>query len=294
MSEQYTKNVRKSLFYITSSWEESLDGIRYQMDYYAGMGYEYDFEEVINSLKSVPYDSSINNNNGYGNLSPIAVLYLRIMQLQQIGQIKDIMEINKIPIESNYNVPIEMVNEMKNFSASKIEVGEIEKYIDKNASKIDKYVYLKENVSKEERRKIRYHREKVSRIYDFCFRARFFTSMKEVSTELFIISCLQAIILDSSNEIFDYIFYGYQDHMKHKPPVQGALKGEGPTVDAMKIYWIRKVLDHWYANIGRYNLICGLRRLENLFDEILLQILDYPNFDRMLEIHCLYYRKLGE
>jgi hypothetical protein len=116
--------------------------------------------------------------------------------------------------------------------------------------------------------------------------------MEDELTELFIVSCLQAILTDSSNETFDYIFYGYQDHMKRKPHVQGALKGGKPPYDALKIYWVRKVLDHWYANIGRYDLRSKLRELEKICDDILGRILACCNIDEMLKMHRLYYNKI--
>lgn len=295
LSEQYIRNVNDILYHITSAWDNSLDSFRFQMDFYDSIGAKYDLEEVIHLLESELYESSEDTISKFGQSSPIAVLYLRIMQLQQIGQIKDIMEINRIQIESNYNVPTGMIEDMKGFAVSKVRVNEIEKYIDKNVSKIAKYVYLKEDVGKKERKKIRYHKEKVPTIYDFCLRARPFYFMEDVPNELFIISCLQAILLDSSNETFDYIFHGYQEYMKHKPQVQNALKGEKEkVVDAMKVYWVRKVLDHWYANTGRYNLRCSLRRLENICDDILLHILSYPDFNKMLQMHNFYHSKIVE
>lgn len=82
--------------------------------------------------------------------------------------------------------------------------------------------------------------------------------------------------------------------MKHKPQVQGALKNDGYTVDALKIYWTRKVMDHWNANIGRYDSRCRLRELENVCDNILMQILSCSNISDMLEIHCFYYNKITQ
>lgn len=98
--------------------------------------------------------------------------------------------------------------------------------------------------------------------------------MNFLLNKLHIISFLQAIILDEKNEIFDYTFYGYQKSMKHKQHVQIAINQDKRPVDALKVYWSRKINDHWYANIGRYEMRCKMRELENICDTALLSFLN--------------------
>lgn len=284
-------NINGALNLITTAWDNYLGKIRLQIDWCASAGYECDLDEIIHLLEPIAYMAK--NIKSY-ELSPIGTLYLRILQNEQLGQIKDILIINGIQIKSNYNVPLQMIDEMKNLHSIKIKISNVEDYIHKNAKKIAKYVYIKTDISKQEQEKIRYNRKKLHFIFDFCIRARPLINMDDEVTELLVISCLQAILTDSKNETFDYIFHGYQDHMKHKPQVQGALKNDGYTVDALKIYWTRKVIDHWYANIGRYDLRCRLRELENVCDNILMQILSCSNISEMLEIHCFYYNKITQ
>ncbi len=80
--------------------------------------------------------------------------------------------------------------------------------------------------------------------------------------------------------------------MKHKPHVQGALKGSGEMIDALKLYWIRKVMDHWYANIGRYDIRCKEKEVVNLCDNILMKILSCSGIPEMLRLHYSYYNKI--
>lgn len=289
LNSQAIENIKGALSYVTLAWDELLDDIRFQTDYLASAGYEVDFDEIIRLLEQIPSlaETSVNNYE----LSPIGTLYLKILQNEYLGQVKDILMINSIQIDSNYNVPLEMIIEMKENYRKKIQISSVEKYIYENAEKIAKYVYLKTDISKKEREKIRYNKSKVLIIIEFLVRARPLINMQNEVTELFIIGCLQAVLTDSRNETFDYIFHGYQDYMKHRPQVQGALKNEGQAVDALKIYWNRKVIDHWYANIGRYGLRCRLREIENVCDSILVKILSCSNLSEMLKIHHLYFNK---
>lgn len=112
--------------------------------------------------------------------------------------------------------------------------------------------------------------------------------------QLHIISALQVLLLDEKNEIFDYTFAGYQDHMKHKPHVQGALKTDTDPIEALKLYLTRKINDHWYANLGRYRTRCEVLKLQNVCDEALLKIFSRPNVSEMNLIHAVYLNVLYE
>ena len=58
------------------------------------------------------------------------------------------------------------------------------------------------------------------------------------------------------------------------PHVQAALKNDNPVPDALQCYWIRKVADRWYANIGKYDARTKTRRLERVCDDIREEILN--------------------
>ena len=295
LEEQTLKNIKNAIGHISSHWDKLVDEYRYQMDVICSEGDIPDFDEIINRL----YVALLKITRGnevkmtFSELSPIALFYLRILQFEQIGQIKDILYVNNIEIKSDYSVPLEMVEEMKKLNIIKVDINNIEKHIDNNIERIVKYVYLTNDIKKNDCRKVRYNKGKVTKLIEFCMRARPLLVMKEVS-ELFVISCLQAILLDCSNEKFDYKFHGYQKYMKHKPQVQGALKGDKVPADALRIYWVRKVVDRFYANIGRYDSRCKLREVENICDNILLEIFMSDDISEMLTKDSVFYDLLDE
>ena len=100
--------------------------------------------------------------------------------------------------------------------------------------------------------------------------------------------------MDDQRETFDYIFHDYQDHFKHKPPVQGALKNDNHVVDALQCYWSRKVTDRWYSNIGRYHMRMKAREFEEVCDDILEGILSKPSLNEMWETHNQYIDKVDD
>lgn len=114
--------------------------------------------------------------------------------------------------------------------------------------------------------------------------------MDDVS-ELLIISCLQSIILDSSNEIFDYAFHrfeGGKEYRKGKIRVQAALKNDEHTYDALQVYWVRRVMDRSYANVGDSNIRKVTSEIERRCIETLSWVLNSSTIEEMLEASNFY------
>ena len=201
---------------------------------------------------------------------------------------------------ADYSVPVRYIKKMREFQLRKMSTEDIEKFFEpENIQQIAKYVYLKDETSKEERRKIRNSKEKVFRFFDFCKLADplgIYNMMEDV-TELLIISCLQSILLDSSNEIFDYAFHGFEGgkgYRKGKIRVQAALKNDEHTYDALQVYWVRRVMDRSYANVGDSNIRKVTTKIETRCIEALSRVLNSSTIEEMLEASSFYLNKSAE
>lgn len=224
-------------------------------------------------------------------LSPVEMLFLRIMQQNQIGQIKDAMYINSIKIETQYYTPPEMIKNMRIFAKKRI--SNIDKCIDnfiKNPQEIANYVY-KKDANSYNINKIKKMKNKVIKALRFCNRSDLYINVENFLTELHIISCLQAILLDSKNEIFDYSYFRYKEFSHKMPRVQAALKNDNYVLEALKLYWHRKITDHWHADIGRYAERCKLREIENIFDNLELKIFSCNNLSEIRKAHTYIFNK---
>lgn len=250
------------------SFDKFLDSVRYEADFYCSMGKDDTallfINERINEILS-----NDKHEKKKLNLFPIETLYFRIRQYEYIGQIKDILFINSININLKKDIPSEMIGQMKEFTKCKVNIDEIYSLIDK-PNEIARYVYLRDDIEYNDIRKIQRQKSKIENIIEFLYCATPLKPVEAYLEKLHIISLLQAIILDEKNETFDYTFYGYQKFMKHKQHVQVSVKSSDNTTKALKTYWNRKINDHWYANIGRYQIRCKLRELENVCDNYLL------------------------
>lgn len=284
------EEIRKAIDNIVPRWDNILDNARILLDFFDENGCKYDFKRTIRSLKLVPKD--IYHAPKYSH-SPIETLYLKIVQHEYLGNIFDI---SKTIFSKDYghDVPPELIEEMKELYYSPIDISNVEQYIDENALRISKYVYLGAEVSRDDIRRIRTFKKKIPKLIDFCKRARPSLEMKDISNELQIISFLQAITLDDQSEPFDYTYPGYQNHGKHIPRVQAALKNDKHIPDALQCYWVRKSMDHWYANIGRYDALIKLREFERVCNSVLEEILSKPNLDEMQQTHKLYLDEIGD
>lgn len=263
----------KSFFYsLHISLDNFLDNVLYYADAYCSEGKDdYAIDYINQKIQTISTRKYFIYN--LDDFSPIEMMYFRILQYKHIGQVKDIIFVNNIKFDINCNISPSMIEEMKELAKCKIQIDEIELFIN-DAPHIARYVYLREDISENDIKKIRRKKDKAKQMINFLYRA---TPLKKVNfllNKLHIISFLQAIILDEKNEIFDYTFYGYQKSMKHKQHVQIAINQDKRPVDALKVYWSRKINDHWYANIGRYEMRCKMRELENICDTALLSFLN--------------------
>lgn len=287
------REIRNRITEIVTTWDAILENAYILMDFLYGNGYEYDFEKTIRPLSSIEKGVEKEEFVQYAD-SPIETLYLKIVQHEFLGNVKDISKINSIQKNYDYSVPPEMIEEMKKLHYNKVDIKNIDLYIEQNALRISKYVYLKSNPSKYEKNKVYNSKKKIHKWLNFCFRAKPLLNIQDISNELRIISFLQAVILDDPRETFDYIFHDYQDHFKHKPQVQGALKNDNHVVDALQCYWSRKVTDRWYSNIGRYHMRMKAREFEKVCDDILEEILSKPSLNEMWETHNQYIDKVDD
>lgn len=278
MDKDVVELIEELLYSIHRSLDQFLDAVLYRSDDYCSQGMDDYAKDYINhKIQETKAHRLIVDK--IGDYTPIETFYFRVKQYEYIGQIKDILLINNIKYEPKHNISTDMIEEMKELAKCKIQIDEIEDFIN-NAPKIAKYVYLRDDISKSDINKIRRQKNKINQMINFLHRA---TPLKAVDyhlNQLHIISFLQAIIIDKKDEIFNYTFYGYQNHFKHKQHVQVSINPnrDNSVVDALKIYWTRKINDHWYANIGRYEVRCKMRELENACDESMLRLLLEINF----------------
>ena len=156
-------------------------------------------------------------------------------------------------------------------------------FISNEGSQENTYQYPVEDV-----RRIRTFAHKFQKFLSFCNRANCVMPIQMISNELQIVSFLQTLILDNQSEVFDYTYHGYQKKSKHMMRVQAALKNDKSVPDALQVYWVRKVTDRWYANVGKYAVRSKLRQIEQVCDEIRKQILNQSTLNGMVAAHDFY------
>ena len=150
------REIRNRITEIVTTWDAILENAYILMDFLYGNGYEYDFEKTIRPLSSIEKGVEKEEFVQYTD-SPIETLYLKIVQHEFLGNVKDISKINSIQKNYDYSVPPEMIEEMKKLHYNKVDIKNIDLYIEQNALRISKYVYLKSNPSKYEKKIGRAH-----------------------------------------------------------------------------------------------------------------------------------------
>lgn len=294
-------NIKQAVSFVVNTWGDYINSLCHDVALVLATGGDCskDIESIMSHMQAIfVYQKPVDCK--FTPLTPLEAFYLRLTQNEYLGQLYDILKIFKISSGADYSVPVKYIKKMREFQLRKMSTEDIEKFFEpENIQQIAKYVYLKDETSKEERRKIRNSKEKVFRFFDFCKLADplgIYNMMEDV-TELLIISCLQSILLDSSNEIFDYAFHGFEGgkgYRKGKIRVQAALKNDEHTYDALQVYWVRRVMDRSYANVGDSNIRKVTTKIETRCIEALSRVLNSSTIEEMLEASSFYLNKSAE
>lgn len=271
---------------ISTEWDSILNNARLLLDFLHDYGFDYTSVELLHS----PIPIFISNEGSRENTCqyPVERLYLTVSQREYLGNLLDIAFLNKIQSSNSYDVPPELVEEMRSLIHKPVDFNNVEEHIKDNALRLSHDVYLGKKTTKEDVRRIRTFAHKFQKFLNFCNRANCVMPIQEISNELQIVSFLQALILDDQSEAFDYTYHDYQDRAKHMMRVQAALKNDKSVPDALQVYWVRKVTDRWYANVGKYDVRLKLREIEQACDELRKQILRQSTLDGMVATHDFY------
>jgi len=290
---------KKGMDNIIRMWDWLLEASLLILGLPEELGFERKIEEKIEEISTLIHDPA---ELIISEESPVEALYLKVAQLEQLGQIMDISKINNLQERTELErvIPPEFIAEFKKMDFILIDIAKIELYVSNNATRIAKYVFLKANPSKNEIDKVRYHKSKIARCYSFAERTRPSLLNNGAITELMIVSILQVILLSGSEDSVNIAFPNYQSYLKHMPKPQAILKdswdASGSNArqipDLLKFYWIEKSVGYWYSNVGRGNAIKIFRRLENKVDKILIQALACNSLHEMVSLHNYYFDKI--
>jgi len=291
-------DIKKSASEILGTWNDIIVNARRLFEMLDANG--CDLTPFINGIKSKR--EKINSSSCSHNVSyttPLTDLYLKIILLEYLGHINDTRMILEKAESNVYDVPPMFFSKMRDFSRTYLSDDDYDSFFDiQNVQEIAKYIYLKEETDKEERRRIRNSKEKLLRflkLYKFADPTGEHRDTQGVSM-LLVISCLQAILLDDSGELFEYSYHGFEgkkgNRRKTHDHVQAVLKKDDPVCDALQLYWVRKVLDRCYANMGLNDALQASREFEKLCCDIDERIFSSYSIDEMKKMSSLYVNEL--
>lgn len=289
-------NIEKGLLYIMDTWGEFMYSARDYMEYWSKHG--YDFHDNITSLETLMSESFIPEKTtklSFCSPTPLQILYLRLSQYEYLGEIKDLLKVYNFQADMEYNIPPEYIAEMTELETKILKKDDFDAYFSiENVQSIAHLVYLKPNISKDERRNIRESKQLVYNFFNLPYLTALYPNVFENITELHIISCLQVILLYKDKK-FIYKFHGYEGTKGNRKnpgtPLVKFKKGE-QLYDAYQVYLVNRVIDCSFANIGKNSLIKNYHELNKLCLETLEKILSSPTWEETYNMHLFYYNKL--
>ena len=219
--------------------------------------------------------------------SPMEAFYFRLVQNDYLGELRDLRKIydfqshKKTPASSKYQT------EMRQLEQHELQQEEVEAYFNPdNVQRIAKYVYAKDEseITKEDRRKIRNMKSKALNLLK-CFRlADPYDPSYSTVTELFLISCLQYLLYDDSEDTFPYFY----PRKKRRISVKAALKGKELPIDALKVYLVRRIMDYSYTNTGESYTKQLMQKYEKIAIDCAIMALEGNTIEDMLNLQKYY------
>lgn len=296
LSMDLAKEIERVVRGIVDEWGSYINRIKEVMETTPSQDNTY--TDRIKTLKSmmsenVIYEKAFEKER-IMSLTPLGVFYLKLIQHEYLGQMKDLLMVYDRLVNKEYNIPEIYINKMKEIEKTPFCMKDIDIYFQAdNVRKKAELVYLKPKTNRDERKKIVKCKENARRFLEFCL--LYENNSEEDFTELLVISYLQEYILGKKEEPFDNKYHGYEGQKEERrniKSVQAALSNDEHTDDALQIYWICKVVDRSYANVGREVYQKNLRELERITYGILTKILSCSSKEEMLGMNTSYKNKM--
>lgn len=295
ISVEFRGKVKQTLCHIVTDWEKLIKEASMVMDIAYANDTKCELDNIIRKYNKVALGFQVKEKPESYHLSPIELLYLKLAQHENIGRENDIIFVNSIDTtyQTRTDEQIKIMNELQGFIIERNKAGE---YIRVYVDEICELVYLRYEVSEGETQRIISSIEKVETILDFfASQTKMYFETDDKINVTFIISCLQAIILSEQSEKFMYKFPAYDKVSRSYKRVQGALKGDDKIVfEALKTYFVRKVMECYNCNIGRQEGKEKLTIVENICDTLLQKILHIPDIETMITVHDYYVKAISD
>lgn len=295
ISVEFRGKVKRALSQMALDWQHIIQSASMVMDYADEYRYADNLDPLIAKYNRIADTFSIKDIPDKYVHSLYEVLYLKLAQNENQGREKDIHFVNSIPIVhiERSTEQIEILLRLRKMIVERCRAAE---YVKTYAEELAELVYLRNDCTKGEIQRISRCANKVEMILEFFAEETMLLNMTRDKVNVaFIVACLQAIILSEQTEEFKYKFPAYDKVSKTYKRVQGALKGEDKIVyEALKAYFVRKVLECMNCNYGRKKTKDRLTQIENMCDMLFYKILDIPDLDVMVLVHDYYVKAISQ
>lgn len=286
------EKIEKVIHDILSFWECIMYNLSLLLQFFHQFGFK-DSSIELSSLQTSDFKSDRDNPEDEYEY-PLERLYLSVCQKKVLGRVHDMILINRIKTPNDYNVPPKLLGEMESLLYKHVDITHAKDFIIENARRLSRYVYLDKKVTKDDVRRIRKRAEYFPNIFKFYQRefaddlVVWKETLMKMSNELFVVSFLQATILDDHSEKFNYTFYRYQHISTHMMSVNAAPRSKERVPEALQKYWICKINYRMLANQGENAVRIKMQEIELVCDEILGKILKQPTLSKMIIAHKYY------
>ncbi|UXJ69484.1 hypothetical protein [Lysinibacillus fusiformis] len=286
LDESFHKIAFDTIWLIVTQWNEKL----LQVSKISRMPYDksvriHELERIkqymVNLKNRLPDPKMISESN------VMEAFYLRIMQLQLLCRTEDINRITRFILESAHTK--ELLNNKQGYNSDfTIQIiDELGPFIEQHKQKLAKIVYQKNTITDSEISTISKWAKHVPTLLD-SFKKQMHTVHEQPLSPLFIISCLQEILLSETlrkgDDEYEFKNDYYLSDRKGRAlhPTLDKMTNNISVEEALELVWVTKIARRMHANLGVLDEHLLIKDIETLANEFIAIIAKLPDLETML------------
>lgn len=217
--------------------------------------------------------------------SLLETFYLKLIQHENVGRENDILDIEEFIRENKEDIIINNAEKYIHLQKEIIEREQIKELIKENKNELAQFIFEKEQIEKNELRRLNYILKDIDKYLDILFENTFFKENKKL-TKLFVYICVKEIVSLTNEDKIDNFFYKYKTSDQRS--LKAELKAKNNTFKKNQLMLIQKLFKRYNAYIGTQNEWYVSQLILYKIDYIIKEIVSRNNIKDMYNLNNIF------
>ena len=283
VNPQFVIEAKSAVCNVIRNWEDVIKKVLTLVDY-SYKKTQLEKLQQINSIMDIfikDYNIESLFYNKYEH-SLLETVCLKLMQHENIGRENDILSIEEYIKEENNDISINNAEKYIYLHEEIIKREQIKEFIKENKNEIAQFIFEKNEIEKNEYRRLNYILKDVYKYLEILFKNTFLNKNNKL-TKLFIYVCIKEIMSLTNEDKIDNFFYGYKT--SDQRTLKAELKTKNNSFKKNQLTLILKIFKKYNAYIGVQKEYYVARLIINKIDYIIKELVKRNNIKDILNLN---------